>query len=183
MLPAAYVFPFFFCHHPTERSLQTARFWAGCALSFPPFENRLVHSSPYYSSYLTSSMELRARESRCLAQTDCMYTWSSGRAVHRVVGDLTFCLCFLVWWTGDNTNVTDNDIGISDDHGFYYCRAVNYISSGCEQCGRYQWLQFCDVKSFVFIVWIPSPWPWGGLVVSWYVSYSIIMSRLSLETY
>jgi len=74
---------FFFCRHPKKRSLQTARFWAGCASSFPSFENRLVHSSPYYTAYLTSSMELRARESRCLAQTGCMYTWSSGRVVHR----------------------------------------------------------------------------------------------------
>ena len=84
----------FFCHHPTERSLQTARFWAGCALSFPSFENRLVHSSPYYTAYLTSSMELRARESRCLAQTGCMYTWSSGRVVHLVVGDHRFLFMF-----------------------------------------------------------------------------------------
>lgn len=53
------------------------------------------------------------------------------------------CVCYRVWWTGDNTNVGGSDNGISGYHGVYYCRAVNYKSSGFVRCvhfGRfYQW--------------------------------------------
>jgi hypothetical protein len=40
-----------------DGSFQTARFWVGCAMSFPSLGNELVHFSPYHSSYLTNSEE------------------------------------------------------------------------------------------------------------------------------
>jgi hypothetical protein len=102
-----------FCHHPTERSLQTARFWAGCDLS--SLRLKIDSSIPLPTTLPTLlAAWCRGRESRVvwLKQAACMRDQVVEPSIS-LLATVYFCLCCRVWWTGDNTNVTENDIDIS----------------------------------------------------------------------